>query len=348
LLVVLHASGESPQAALEPVRELVKHWCWAVYGPCGSVRAGAAGKWAREPGYDWNAARDLDRVAAQVREWMTRLPLHSGAVYLAGHGSGANMAYLLGIRHPDLFTGVIAAGGRIQPELLAEAAIRRAATLLPIYSTHDPRDRTMTPAMVSESDEFLKTHRFSCRRDEGRRLPDDHDALREAVNWICGQRAALQKRLDEQTPEQVAAAMRQELPADMAIETAGRFVIASNAPEAARRRLASDFDTITRRCAALVGRGDQRDGPAIRVYYPRTQGEQASLHRSLTGTEIVGQHGCVSWGPTRAWGSADVGNGTLAHELVHVFVMSDWPAIPGWLNECLAVALGCPKVRCRT
>ena len=28
---------------------------------------------------------------------------------LVGHGSGANMAYLLGIRHPDLFTGVIAA-----------------------------------------------------------------------------------------------------------------------------------------------------------------------------------------------------------------------------------------------
>ncbi len=347
MLVVLHAAGGSPREALDPVRSLVEHWQYALYAPCGSVRATAAGKRNREPGYNWNAGRDLDRVAEQVREWLTKLPAHSGAIYLVGHGSGANLAYLLGIRHPDLFTGVIAVGGRIQPELLDAAQIARAAPRLPVYSVHDMQDRSHTPAIRSEMLEFFQTHSFTIRTEEYPRLPRMADILLAGINLINADRTELLKALSDETPEQAADRMRREVPEGMAVETAGRFVLASDAPGPVRRELAQEFAAIQRRCAALVGRGELEDGPAIRVYYPGTQADMASLYRSIMGTDIPGMHGLVTWNPTRAWGSADVGSGTLAHELVHVFVQTDCPGIPGWLNESLAVALGCPRVGLR-
>jgi ABC-2 type transport system permease protein len=148
----------------------------------------------------------------------------------------------------------------------------------------------------------------------------------------------------EETPEQAAAGMRQEVPQAMAVAIAGRFVIASDVPEEARGRVLADLAAVQGRCAALVGRGDPGRGPAIRVYYPGTQRDLRAVYRTIMDADIPLTHGLVTWSPTRAWASADVGSGSLAHEAVHVFVQSDWPQVPGWLNESLAVALGCPKV----
>jgi hypothetical protein len=173
------------------------------------------------------------------------------------------------------------------------------------------------------------------------------ELLLAGLNLINADRTELLKALSEETPAQAAAWMRREVPGGMAVEIAGRFVLASDASEPVRQGLVREFAAVQRRCAALIGRGDLEDGPAIRVYYPQTQGGQAALYRSIMGAEIPGLHGTVTWQPTRTWGSADVGSGSLAHELVHVFVQTDWPQIPGWLNEGLAVALGCPKVGLR-
>ncbi len=297
MLVVLHATGGSPREALDPVRSLVKHWKYAVYAPCGSVPATATGTWNREPGYDWNAARDLDRVADQVREWLAKLPVHPGGIYLVGHGSGANLAMLLGIRHPDLFAGVIAVGGRIQPELLDAAQIARAAPPLPVYSVHDMQDRSHTPAIRAEMLGFFETHSFATRTVEYPRLPGMAELLLAGINSINADRTELLKSLSEETPAQAAAWMRREVPGGMAVETAGRFVLASDAPEPVRQGLVREFAAVQRRCAALIGRGDLGDGPAIRVYYPQTQGEQASLYRSIMGADIPWMHGLVTWSP---------------------------------------------------
>jgi membrane protease YdiL (CAAX protease family)/predicted esterase len=201
MLVVLHASGGSPQEALEPISLLVKQWQYAIYAPCGSVRSTQSDKWNREPGYDWNAAHDLDRVAAAVRELMTRFSIHSGAIYLVGRGSGANMAYLLGIRNPDLFAGVIAINGRIQPELLDPKQIAQAAPRLPVMTVHDNQDRSLSPAVRSELLEFFKTHRFRTRMDEHDGSGDDpltktYGALDEAITWINVTRAEVMQMPD--------------------------------------------------------------------------------------------------------------------------------------------------------
>jgi hypothetical protein len=148
----------------------------------------------------------------------------------------------------------------------------------------------------------------------------------------------------EETPEQAAARMRQEVPQAMAVAIAGRFVIASDVPEEARGRVLADLAAVQGRWAALVGRGDPGQGPAIRLYYPGTQRDLRAVYRTIMDADIPLTHGLVTWSPTRAWASADVGSGSLAHEAVHVLVQSDWPQVPGWLNESLAVALGCPKV----
>jgi hypothetical protein len=154
--------------------------------------------------------------------------------------------------------------------------------------------------------------------------------------------------LRPETPEQAAARMRQEVPKGLVVEITGRFVTASEMPEPTQRQLTDNLAVIQRRCAVLVGRGDLSHGPAIGLYYPETQAELSSLYRRVMGKDLAAMHGCLTFNPMRARGSADVGNGTLAHELVHAFVMSDWPRVPGWLNESLAVAIGCPKIALRT
>jgi membrane protease YdiL (CAAX protease family)/predicted esterase len=344
LLVILHAAGGSPREAVDEVGSLADTWHYAIFAPCGSTRATAGGTWNREPGYDWNAARDLDRVANEVRELRAKLPIHSNGIYLVGHGSGANMAYLLGIRHPNLFTGVIAVGGRIEPELLDAAEIARAAPRLPVFTAYDMQDRALTPAIRSKTVDFLAQHSFTTRTVEYPRLPRMDDLLHAGIGMIVADHAELLKALSAESPEQAAARMRQEVPQAMAVAIAGRFVIASDVPEEARGRVLADLAAVQGRCAALVGRGDPGQGPAIRLYYPGTQRDLGALYRTIMNADIPGTHGLVTWSPTRAWASADVGSGSLAHEAVHVLVQSDWPQVPGWLNESLAVALGCPKV----
>ena len=201
MLVVLHASGESPQEALDPISSLVKDWQYAIYAPCGSIRMAQSDKWNREPGYDWNAAHDLDRVAGAVREWMAKFPIRPGSIYLVGRGSGANMAYLLGIRNPDLFAGVIAINGHIQPELLDPEQIAQAAPRLPVMTVHDNQDRSLSPAVRSELLEFFKSHRFRTRMDEHDGSGDDpltktYGALDEAIKWINATRAEVMQMPD--------------------------------------------------------------------------------------------------------------------------------------------------------
>lgn len=347
LLVILHAVGGSPREAVDEAGSLADTWHYAIFAPCGSTRATAGGTWNREPGYDWNAARDLDRVADKVRELLAKLPINSNGIYVVGHGSGANMAYLLGIRHPDLFMGVIAVGGRIESELLDAAKIARAAPRLAVFTAYDMQDRALPPEVRSETSDFLAKHAFTTRTVEYPRLPRMPDVLRAGINMIVADRAELLKALAEETPQQAAARMRQEVPEGMAVEIDGRFVIASDVPEGARDRVLADLAAVQRRCAALVGRGAPGQGPAIRVYYPGSQQDLGALYRTIMDADIPGTHGLVTWSPTRAWASSDVGSGSLAHEAVHVFVQSDWPQVPGWLNESLAVALGCPKVGVR-
>jgi hypothetical protein len=48
------------------------------------------------------------------------------------------------------------------------------------------------------------------------------------------------------------------------------------------------------------------------------------------------------------FGLSSVGNGSLGHELAHILMMTEWPAMPGWLNEGLAVSLGCPLLGYRS
>jgi predicted esterase len=131
---------------------------------------------------------------------MTKFPIHSGAIYLVGRGSGANMAYLLGIRNPDLFAGVIAINGRIQPELLDPEQIKRAAPRLPVMIVHDKQDRSLSPAMLTEMREFFGTHLFTSQLREYQDKDTMSDLLFDGITWINERRAELPKTPSENKP----------------------------------------------------------------------------------------------------------------------------------------------------
>jgi hypothetical protein len=68
-----------------------------------------------------------------LREMRRRYPVDSDRVFLLGFGEGANMAYDVGLSHPDLFAGVLCVSGGIKPFV---RAYQHNAQILPFYIVH--------------------------------------------------------------------------------------------------------------------------------------------------------------------------------------------------------------------
>ena len=59
----------------------------------------------------------LDRVLGQL---LDELPVDRRAIYLLGAGDGASTAAIFAVARSEIFAGVLAIGGRIQPEVLSD------------------------------------------------------------------------------------------------------------------------------------------------------------------------------------------------------------------------------------
>jgi hypothetical protein len=177
--------------------------------------------------------------------------------------------------------------------------------------------------------------------------PEEMAALKKALASLEDQLGSEKRRKMEewlrQTPAQAATEMRRTLPAGFTIEIDGHYVIASDGDAGQQKEIKLTLLEIERRCRRLVGEGRPSSVGPIRVYYAKNAEKYEEAYKAEFGQPPAGYLGiCDPEPPARLFGSASTGNGSVAHELTHVLLMNDSPQMPGWLNESLAVAVGCP------
>ena len=172
------------------------------------------------------------------------------------------------------------------------------------------------------------------------------------ASFLAAQDAERRRRREawlRQTPAQAEAEMRPKLPAGFELGSEGLFVIAAQGGAAERRTLAVLLKHVEDQCRRLVGEGRALPVGPLRIYYAKDEAGYEQAYRAEVGKAPPAYLGvCDPEPPPRLFGLASVGDGSMAHELVHVLLMSDAPGMPGWFNEGLAVAIGCPVVGYRS
>jgi len=104
VLVVLHGVGQKPADALERWINLGQQHGYILVAPdWGSVNF--------RPGYTYSA-EEHQPVLDTLRDLRRRFNVDSDRIFLTGHGVAGEMAYDVGLSHPDLFAGVIPMGAQ--------------------------------------------------------------------------------------------------------------------------------------------------------------------------------------------------------------------------------------------
>ena len=121
VLIVLHEAGEKPD-------DMLRRW-----SPLASQHGYflAAPEWDNGSGRGYRYTQDEHRAVVEVlRDLRQHFQVDSDRVFLSGLGEGGNMAFDVGLAHPDLFAGLIPIGGR--PQYFAKAYWPN-AQYLPFY-----------------------------------------------------------------------------------------------------------------------------------------------------------------------------------------------------------------------
>lgn len=99
LLIVLHAAGENPADAILRWRDHAAKEGFILAAPA----------WNESPSqsaYQFSV-REHETLLASLRDLRSRYQVDSDRVFLTGHYQGGQMAFDVGLSHPDLFAGVI-------------------------------------------------------------------------------------------------------------------------------------------------------------------------------------------------------------------------------------------------
>jgi dienelactone hydrolase len=101
VLIALHGAGETPKDAVAHWGETAAQHGYIVAAP----------KWAQglQAEYEYSV-REHAAVLGTLRDLRRRFQVDSDRVFLAGLGPGGDMAYDVGLSHPDLFAGVVPMG----------------------------------------------------------------------------------------------------------------------------------------------------------------------------------------------------------------------------------------------
>ena len=98
VLFVLHQSGQTPD-------DMLKLWSEAA-GENGYILV--APEWSQGLGGEYGYSdREHDAVLDALRDLRRRFAVDSDRVFLFGYGQGGEMAFDVGLSHPDLFAGVL-------------------------------------------------------------------------------------------------------------------------------------------------------------------------------------------------------------------------------------------------
>jgi pimeloyl-ACP methyl ester carboxylesterase len=121
VLVVLHESGEKPQAMLRRWADAAAENGYVLVAP----------EWEKSvTGQYGYSVEEHATVLAALRDLRRRVQIDSDRIFLFGLGEGGTMAFDFGLAHPDLFAGVIPMAGK--PDLFSRSCWRN-AQYLPFY-----------------------------------------------------------------------------------------------------------------------------------------------------------------------------------------------------------------------
>lgn len=149
LLVFLHGHGDTVGNASSWFREFANSEKSTVLCVSGSVRVPGEG-------WTWSPAADEPRVLAEIDRVSGKRK--TGNVYLAGFSAGGQLAYRIGLGHPDRFKGIIPIGGWIP--WLRDARVKppdmEKARPLPVYLIHGREDAVVPFARAEECLKHLR------------------------------------------------------------------------------------------------------------------------------------------------------------------------------------------------
>jgi predicted esterase len=107
VLMALHQAGEKAQDMLDRLSEQAAKNGYILVAPAWGRLAPAANNYSY-------TVKEQAAVTDVLLDLRRRFQIDSDRVFLTGFGEGANMAYDVGLSHPDLFAGVLPVGGRLQ------------------------------------------------------------------------------------------------------------------------------------------------------------------------------------------------------------------------------------------
>jgi hypothetical protein len=147
----------------------------------------------------------------------------------------------------------------------------------------------------------------------------------------------------------VVLGIEKSLPVGYSVTSTGNLVFVSDCLPITVSELLPLLNMIESKCHTVRGIDRVLKMGIVRVYYAKDEQSYQMAYKSIYGNTPKGNAGICNFNyPPRIFGLESVGNGSISHELVHVYMMADWPDLPYWLNEGMAVSIGCPIVQLKS
>ena len=148
-----------------------------------------------EPGFSWNTwgtgdDETLEQSSALTDEYIAKLVIDLqkqykvSDVYLLGFSQGCFYTYLIGIKHYELFKGLICFGGWLESDLIGEENIVKAQGLR-VFIAHGNNDRVVEEGAGKKASDYLKEHGYDVTYFEfegGHEVPEK--AILEVEKWM--------------------------------------------------------------------------------------------------------------------------------------------------------------------
>ncbi len=162
VLVALHGGAHGPDSILE-MRDMFVDPDFIFV----ALQAQNPIIWEGKLGYNWiyrdTSDRDIQLRAIELAEEyimdsvaVIRERYKTDAIYLTGFSEGGGMTYIAGIKHPDIFAGIVPISGFMVQSVLTDEVIA-AGSALPVYIIHGTSDSGVPYERSETAIEKLKT-----------------------------------------------------------------------------------------------------------------------------------------------------------------------------------------------
>lgn len=160
LLVFLHSSGSNGSRWAPNFDILAPKYGFVVVTP------------TNRNGYYWTSDRDFAAVMDAIDEVKMRVSIDPERIYLAGNSAGGHAAYPLAMKYPDIFKGVVASAGRLNPDVPDK--LLEAGRDIPVLILCGESDASVPIDEVRSGAQRLEQHGFNVTV---RAYPSGHGVL---------------------------------------------------------------------------------------------------------------------------------------------------------------------------